>query len=261
VLNMETMKDLELFFTRGHLDYRPGVTVDCAIFGYHDGELKLLLVKNKILTLWCLPGGYIKKGENLDKAAARITAERTGIENLFLKQFKTFGDLGRGNTKAFDPENFFEITGLRIEDYEWLNTDAVSVGFYAITDIVQARPNADFLSSECCWCPVDKIPELGFDHNEMVKEALFTMRMHLYHFPIGKNLLPQKFTLKEIKLFYETMSGKELNATNFPNKLISLGLIEKTNEKRNIGAHRSPTYYQFNSTAYQQALQEGLVLV
>ena len=95
----------------------------------------------------------------------------------------------------------------------------------------------------------------------MVREALFTMRMHLYHFPIGINLLPRKFTLKEIKLFYESMSGKELNATNFPNKLISLGLIAKTNEKRSIGAHRSPTYYRFNQKAYTKALQEGLVLV
>ena len=108
---------------------------------------------------------------------------------------------------------------------------------------------------------MDKLPKLGFDHNEMVREALFTMRMHLYHFPIGQSLLPEKFTLKEIKSFYETMSGKDLNATNFPNKLISLGLIVKTNEKRNIGAHRSPTYYKFEKKAYKKALQEGLVLV
>jgi 8-oxo-dGTP diphosphatase len=258
---METLQDLEQFFDRGYLDYRTGVTVDCAIFGYHEGELKLLLVKNKILTGWCLPGGYIKKKENLDQAAARITAERTGIGNLFLKQFKTFGKPGRSNTVAFDQEKFFELTGIRIADYNWLMVEAVSVGFYAITDIVTAKPSADFLSSECGWFPVDKIPKLGFDHTEMVREALQTMRIHLHHFPIGRNLLPARFTLKEIKLFYETMSGKELNATNFPNKLIALGLIEKTNEKRHIGAHRSPTFYKFNEKAYKKALQEGLVLV
>jgi hypothetical protein len=94
----------------------------------------------------------------------------------------------------------------------------------------------------------------------MVHEALFTMRMHLYHFPIGKNLLQQKFTLKEIKRFYEVMSGKELNASNFPNKLISLGLIVKLDEKRKIGAHRSPAYYKFDEETYERALKEGLVL-
>ena len=95
----------------------------------------------------------------------------------------------------------------------------------------------------------------------MVVEALSAMRMHLYHFPIGKNLLPEKFTLKEIKLFYEVMSGKELHITNFPNKLISLGVIKKLNEKKHIGAHRSPTYYKFNEKVYNKALKEGLVLV
>jgi 8-oxo-dGTP diphosphatase len=108
---------------------------------------------------------------------------------------------------------------------------------------------------------VDNLPELGFDHEEMVGEALATMRIHLYHFPIGKNLLPPKFTLKEIKLFYEVMSGKTLHASNFPSKLISLGLIVKTDEKRSIGAHRAPLYYTFDEAVYEKALKEGLVLV
>lgn len=258
---METLKDLEHFFRKGYLDHRPNITVDCAIFGYHNGELQVLLVKNKILTRWCLPGGYIKKEENLDQAAARITAERTGIGNLFLRQFKTFGDPGRNNTVAFDQKKFFELTGIKIDERSWLMGETVSVGFYAITDIVNAKPKADFLSSECHWFPADKLPRLAFDHDEMVAEALLIMRIHLYHFPIGKNLLPRRFTLKEIKLFYETMSGKELNATNFPNKLIALGLIEKTKEKKHIGAHRAPTYYKFDEKVYRKALQEGLVLV
>ncbi|GAC1591667.1 MAG: NUDIX domain-containing protein [Chitinophagaceae bacterium] len=258
---MHTLKDLEHFLLKGYLEYRPEVTVDCAIFGYHNGNLQLLLVKNKIITMWCLPGGHVKKQEYLDQAATRITAERTGIANLFLKQFKVFGGPGRNNAAAFDEAKFATLTGIKKEQYSWLLVDPVAVGFYAITDIVNVNPKADFLSSECRWFPVAKLPRLGFDHTEMVREALFTMRMHLYHFPIGKNLLPRQFTLKEIKLFYETMSGKELNASNFPNKLISLGLIVKTNEKRNISAGRSPAYYKFDEKTYNKALQEGLVLV
>ena len=229
---MKTFQDFQDFMTKGYVDYRAEVTVDCSIFGYHDGELKLLLVKNKIVNVWCLPGGYVKKKENLDQAATRVTVERTGIGNLFLKQFKAFGEPGRNHNSGFDEGKFFELTGIRRNEYNWLAVDSVSVGFYAITDIVNAVPEADFFSSECSWFPVDKLPKLGYDHNEIVKEALSAMRIHLYHFPIGKNLLPRKFTLKEIKLFYETMSGKELHATNFPNKLITLGLIEKTNEKK-----------------------------
>jgi len=258
---METLKEIQDFFHNGYVDYRPNLTVDCAIFGYHGGELQLLLVKNKIFTKWCLPGGYVRKDENLDRAAARITPERAGLENLFLKQFKTFGEPGRNSPRSVDGDKLLELTGIRISEESWLTGETASVGFYSITDIVNANPKADFLSSECRWFSIDQLPPLGFDHDEMVREALFTMRMHLYHFPIGKNLLPAKFTLKEIRQFYEVMSGKQLNASNFPNKLISLGLIVKLDEKRNIGAHRSPTYYKFDDEVYEGALSEGLVLV
>jgi len=181
---------------------------------------------------------------------------------LFYKQFKTFGDPGRNSpVGTVDTKTLYKLTGLRINSKSWLRGETVSVGFYAITDIVQTSPKADFLSSECAWFPVNKLPRLGFDHDEIVKEALHTVRVHLYHFPLGKNLLPKKFTLREIKDFYEAMSGKELNATNFPNKLIALGLIAKTKEKKHIGAHRAPTFYRFNEKAYNKALREGLVLV
>lgn len=258
---MKSLKELRDFLESGYIEYRPNLTVDCAIFGYHDGVLKLLLVKNKVVTKWCLPGGYVRNDENLDQAAARVTMERTGLENLFLKQFKTFGDPDRNNNKAFDRQSFFELTGINMPEHNWLTGKTASVGFYAISDIVNATPDPDFFSSECGWFATDELPELGFDHEEMVREALATMRIHLYHFPVGKNLLPPKFTLKEIKLFYEVMSGKTLHASNFPGKLISLGLIVKTDEKKSIGAHRAPVYYKFDDVNYDKALKEGLVLV
>ena len=258
---METLQELQHFFKEGHWDYRPNLTIDSAILGYHNGGLQVLLVKNKIVTKWCLPGGFVRKDESLEQAATRIAAERTGIDNLFLKQFKAFGDPGRNDPRgAFEPEKLFELAQLRLEEDTWLTGETVSVGYYAITDIVTTKPKADFLSSECAWFPVDKLPPLGFDHEHIMREALLTMRMHLYHFPIGQNFLQQKFTLKEIKEFYEVMSGKQLNASNFPNKLISLGLIVKLDEKRSIGAHRSPAYYKFDEESYEQALKEGLVL-
>jgi 8-oxo-dGTP diphosphatase len=259
---MESLAEIQEFFNEGYAYYRPNLTVDCAIFGYHEGELKLLLVKNKMITKWCLPGGFVQKVESLDEAAARITLWRTGIGNLFLKQFKTFGNPGRNNPRdAFDEERFYQLTGIKLEKDNWLTGETVSVGFYAITDMVNAQPTADFVSSECAWFSIEELPELGFDHSEMVRDALFAMRIDLYHFPIGKNLLQPKFTLKEVKLLYEVLSGKKLNPTNFPNKLISLGIISRLDEKRNIGAHRSPTYYQFNDEVYEKALIEGLVLV
>ena len=259
---METIEDIRRFLEKGYLEYRSGMTIECAIFGYHQGKLSILLVKNEIITQWCLPSGYIRKTERLDEAASRVTAERTGIENLFLKQFKTFADPGRGDPHGgFNEDRLFQLTGIRIENDNWLNTESIAIGHYAITDIIKTKPKADLISSECRWFPVDDLPLLGFDHGEIVREALFTMRMHLYHFPLGKNFLPEKFTLKEIKLFYEVMSGKQLHATNFTNKLVTIGLIVKLDEKKNIGAHRAPTYYRFDDVVYDKALNEGLVLV
>jgi 8-oxo-dGTP diphosphatase len=257
---MKTMAELQDFLQTGHLHYLPHVSIDCAIFGYQEGELKLLLVKNKVITDWCLPGGFIKREEGLDEAAGRISKERTGIKNLFLKQFKTFGDPDRNGYRNFDRKQFFKTTGIEIPVGSWLLDRTTSIGFYAITDISHAVPETDVLSSECAWFPIDHLPKLAFDHAEMVKEAVLTMRVHLYHYPIGKNMLGEKFTLKEIQLFYETMLGKKLNPSNFPNKLISLGLLEKLDEKKSIGAHRSPTFYKFNSKVYTRALKEGLVL-
>src|ERR1700744_421853 len=127
---MESLQELQHFFNEGYLDHRPCLTVDCAIFGYHNGELQLLLVKNKAVTKWCMPGGFVRKDESLDQAATRITEERTGISELFLKQFKAFGDPGRNDPRgAFDPEKFFDMTQVRIDENSWLVDETVSVGF------------------------------------------------------------------------------------------------------------------------------------
>lgn len=94
----------------------------------------------------------------------------------------------------------------------------------------------------------------------MVKEALHTVGVQLYHYPIGYNMLPEKFTLSEIHTRYETLPGKKSGISNFPKKLIALGLLKKLEEKRSIGAHCSPHLYRFDKECYDSALYEGLVL-
>ena len=137
---MDTKAEIKDFILNGHLHYVPHVSIDCAIFGYHEQQLKILLIKNKFINGWCLPGGYIKRTETLVKAANRIVKERTGIGNLFLKQFKTFGDPDRAKTKDFDGEKWFETTGIRITKKSWLIDQTISVGFYSITDFEKSIP-------------------------------------------------------------------------------------------------------------------------
>jgi 8-oxo-dGTP diphosphatase len=257
---MNSEAEFREFLLNGHLHYVPHVSIDCAIFGYHDQQLKLLLIRNRFVNGWCLPGGYILRTETLGEAASRIVRERTGVDKLFLQQFKTFGDPDRAQISRFDEARWFELTGQRDGRKNWLVDQTISVGFYAITDFSKTVLHTDFISAETAWFDIDRVPKLEFDHDEMVKEAMHTLRLQLYHYPIGYNLLPAKFTLTEIRALYETLLGKKLDVSNFPKKLIALGLLNKLAEKRSIGAHRSPHLYSFNKTRYNQALKEGIVL-
>ena len=257
---MNTQAEIDDFVLNGHLHYIPHVSLDCAIFGYHDQQLKLLLIKHKAIDGWCLPGGYIKRTEKLVEAANRNVRERTGIDNLFLQQFKTFGDPNRARMDEFDEEKWFEATGIRITKDNWLIDQTISIGFYAITDFSKTELQKDMLIEDCAWFDINEVPKLEFDHDEMVREALHTMRVQLYHYPIGINMLPEKFTLSEIHALYETLLGKKLDVSNFPKKLIALGLLKKLDEKRSIGPHRSPHLYVFDKDKYSQALKDGVVL-
>lgn len=252
--------EIENFIKNGYKEYLPHVSIDCAIFGYHDQQLKMLLIKHKLIQNWCLPGGYIKRTEKLVEAANRIVKERTGIDNLFLQQFKTFGDPDRSRFKEFDKEEFYNITGVRIDKNNWLIDDTISIGFYAITDFSLTVPKPDVMSDECVWWDLDELPKLEFDHEEMVAEALHALRIQLYHYPIGYSMLPKKFTLSEIHALYQSLLGKKLDVSNFPKKLIALGLLKKLNEKRSIGPHRSPHLYSFDKKKYEKALRDGLPL-
>lgn len=259
------MKDIQRegirdFILNGHKYYVPHVCIDCAIFGYHQQQLKILLLKNKAIDGFCLPGGYIKRTETLAAAAGRIVKERTGIGDLFLQQFKTFGDPGRNRIREFNAKELARITGVPVKDNCWFLDQTISVGFYAITDFSKVNPQPDFMSDSCSWFDATRIPSLVFDHNEMFAEALHALRVQLYHYPIGYNLLAKKFTLSEIHSLYETILGKKLDISNFPKKLISLGVIRKLDEKRNIGAHRSPHLYRFDRAVYEKSLKSGLVL-
>lgn len=257
---MTQEEELKDFILNGYRTYIPHVSLDCAIFGYHERQLKLLLIKRRFLTGWCLPGGYIKRTERLVEAAGRNVRERAGMDNLFLQQFKTFGDPSRMHLELFDQEKWASLTGIPVSKDNWLFDQTISIGFYAITDFSLTVPQPDPFSDACAWFHIDDLPRLEFDHEEMVREALHAMRIQLYHYPIGISLLPEKFTLSEIHSLYETLLGKKLDISNFPKKLLALGLLKKLDEKRKIGAHRSPFLYKFDKATYENALKEGLVL-
>lgn len=248
------------FVVNGYKTYIPHISIDCAILGYHDHQLKILLIRPFGLTGYCLPGGYIKRTETLTQAANRIVEERTGIRGLYLQQYKTFGDPNRIKWNEFNIDEIEQIPGYLHIRNSWLMDHTISVGFYAITDFDEVSPKLDFLSTAYEWFDIDKVPPLLFDHDDMVKDSLHAMRVQLYYYPIAQNLLPEKFTLTEIHAVYETLLGKSLDIRNFSKKLVFLGLIKKLEEKRNIGPHRAPFLYEFDKEKYEEALEMGVYL-
>jgi ADP-ribose pyrophosphatase YjhB (NUDIX family) len=244
----------------GHKYFLRNVSIDNVIFGYHKKELKVLLQRPNGLTKWTVCGGYIRRTETIDEAAARIARERTGLHDLYLTQFKAFGNPSRTSDGSISAKILSDLTGVRIEKENWMFDYFVSVGFYTLTEFDLVHPDGEFYTEECQWWDIFRLPPLLFDHKLIIEEALKSLRLHIYHYPVGYELLPGKFTLPEITSLYETILGKKLDDRNFAKKLLATGIIKKLDERRYIGPHRSPFLYVFNKAKYSEALKNGIVL-
>jgi len=240
--------------------YLRNVLVDNVIFGYHDKELKILLQQPLPFDEWTVTGGYIKKTESIEEAADRIAFFRTGLKNLFLQQFRSFGSLKRSEDAGKNAENISKLSGIEIPVDYWIFDRFVSVGFYTLTEFSMVQVKKGSWDAECQWWPVSDLPPMMFDHSLIIEEALKALRLHIAHFPIGYELLPEKFTLPEIHSLYETILGKSLDDRNFSKRLMATGIIIKLNETKKIGAHRSPFLYKFDKEKYEEGLKSGVAL-
>ncbi|MGM9509235.1 NUDIX hydrolase [Larkinella sp. GY13] len=249
---MNYKKQLEEYFKEVDIRCVLGLSIDCVIFGFYDNQLKVLLLRWKQTEEWGLPGGFIYKNESVDVAAQRILEERTGIKELFLQQFHTFGEDVRYNRQEISQKLSWPDTSTR----QWPDR-TVSIGYFALVDFSKVTPTADFLTDECRWWDVEKLPSLLFDHNHIVAVALRTLRVQLSWQPVGYNLLPEKFTMPELQRLYETILNRPLDPRNFSKKMRALGIIERLEEQRKGGAFKSPYLFRFNKEKYEKALQEG----
>ena len=240
--------------------YLRNVAVDNVIFGYHDKELKILLQRPFAITMWTVTGGYISKTESIEQAAHRIAFSRTGLKDLYLQQFRAFGNPKRVSDNGFNLKFIREKSGMDIPADFWIFDYFVSVGFYTLTEFSQVAFRKSKYEEECKWWSINELPPLIFDHKLIISEALLALRLHIAHYPIGYKLLPKKFTLPEIHALYETILGKKMDERNFAKRLMATGIITKLNETRHIGAHRSPFLYKFNKKEYDRGLKSGIEL-
>lgn len=229
--------------------YVPHISVDTVIFGFNGDQLKVLLLKMKFNQQWFLPGGYMKKEENLESAAIRILRERTQLDEIFLQEFAVFSELNRS-----------EETFKDFPDDLWHKKRFISVGYYALVNHKDVSPIGDELSESCDWIFLDELESqnITMDHKQIIEKALHTLREQISYKPIGLNLLPEKFTLSEFQKLYEAILGRTLNRGNFYRKIKNIGILKKLDEKRKGGAHKAPDVYIFDQENYFKILENGI---
>jgi ADP-ribose pyrophosphatase YjhB (NUDIX family) len=246
----------KLILEKGDKIYQPGISVDCTIFGFQENVLKVLLLKIEESNKWALPGGFIKKNEPIENAAYRVLQERTGVANIFLQQFNAFGDPNRSDASIH--QNRYQEYGIKIPKENWLLQRFITIGFYALVDFTEVNVDAAYSYEGAEWIDINKLSNLMMDHESIVLKALEALRSQLAYLPIGRNLLPKKFTMPELQKLYETILDRKLDRRNFQRKMIGFGILNKLSETRKGGAHKAPFLYSFNDKKYQKALKDGL---
>ncbi|MBA4302562.1 ADP-ribose pyrophosphatase YjhB, NUDIX family [Algoriphagus alkaliphilus] len=223
----------------------PHLAYDSVVFGFSRGKLKILLMEYHATGWHALPGGFIGKTENLEDAVKRGLFERTGLKEIYLEQFHTFGEVNR-----FKPEVMKRI--LEANDYSvppeyWMLDRFFSVAYYALIDHEKVTLQPDAISDSIAWYEIEQLPELIFDHGQIVQKALQTLRENLDRKLIGGNLLPDHFTMNELQAVYEAILGEKLRRTSFQRKMLSMDILDRHEKLFTGKSHKAPYLYSFKT--------------
>lgn len=224
-------------------DFMRHIAYDSVIFGFSGEQLKILIMKYHNTGLFALPGGFVNKLENLNDAVRRGLSERTGLDNIYLEQFYTFGDVARYKPEIM--QTILDSNGRDATQFSWMLDRFISVAYYALINYKDVVPTPDALSDSCGWYALEELPTLMLDHAEIVAKALQTLRDNLERKLVGINLLPPLFTMNELQKVYEAILGEKLHRGTFQRKILGLGILQR-HEKQFLGkAHKAPFLYSF----------------
>jgi hypothetical protein len=214
------------------------VAVDCIVFGYDilEKEIKLLLIKRSFepaLGKWSLAGGFVKESESLDEAASRILRKLTGLRDVYMEQSYTYGEIKRD-----------------------LGARVISTSYSALIKIQDIDRELKDLNG-AHWQSLARLPHLIFDHRDMVNRALNELQMQIKVKPVGFELLPEKFTLVQLKDLYEAIYQRDIDKRNFRKKILSMNILEKLDEKERETSKKGAFYYKFNKERYEIHKRQG----
>ena len=224
-------------------NYIPNLSYDCVIFGFNGKTLKILILEYHNTGLFALPGGFIKKNQSLKDAVNKGVEDRTGLTNVFMDQFQIFGKLDRSDPAA--TRRILEGNNEDLEKNEWMMERFLTVGHYALINYEEVDPKPDHLSDSIGWYDIDNVPQLMMDHNEIVKKALEVLRNNISEKLIGMNLLPPKFTMKQLQQVFEAILNQKLRRTSFQRKMLSMDILERHEKLFEGKAHKAPYLYSF----------------
>jgi len=212
------------------------VAVDSIIFGFDQRELKLLIHKRQFEPArgeWSLFGGFVQKDESLDRAAARILFEHTGLRDIYMEELQSYGEVDR------DPAG-----------------RVISVAYFALIP-ASAFTEAGKSKSEATWVSIEKLPPLIMDHNLMVEKALRRLKRRAGTQPIGFELLPGEFTMPQLQALYEAIYQTELDKRNFRKKILALNVLIKLDTKDKSSSKKGAYFYRFDQKKYRKLVEGG----
>jgi len=226
-------------------DYLSHIAFDSVIFGFNGKDLKILVMQYHNTGLYALPGGFVRRNESLNQAVTKGVVERTGIDHIYLEQFQTFGGLDRFDSNAM--ERILEMNGLNPKDHEWLLDRFISIAYYALINFEEVNAVPDALADSIDWYSFEELPPLMMDHGEIVQKAFETLRANLDGKLLGMNLLPEKFTMRELQSVYENIMGESFKRTAFQRKMLATNALIRHEKRFTGGAHRAPYLYSFKT--------------
>lgn len=213
------------------------VAVDCIILGFNNKELNILLYKRTFEPMqgrWSLMGGFVKSDESVNEAASRVLADCTGIEHLFMEQLGAYGDISRD-----------------------LGERVISVAYYSLVNMKDFNPQV-LEEHNAAWKKIGELPDLIFDHQQMIDETLAILKNKVATHPIGFNLLPERFTLPQLQTLYEAIYQTILDKRNFRKKLNMMDILEKLDIKDKKNSKRGAFLYKFNEAKYNKLAEKGI---
>lgn len=213
------------------------LSVDCVVLGYHRGSIRLLLVERGAephLGKMALPGDLVYPNEDMELAAGRVLKELTGLEGMFMTQFHSYGQVDRHPIGR-----------------------VVTVGYYSLISVDRYQPLASSWADNVVWVDVYELPELAFDHSNIVREALTALRERVRLQPIGFELLPKEFTLGQMQNLYESILATQFDKANFRKKILDMGLLAETGKRQTDVPHRPAKLYSFDKKRYTSLLDKG----